>query len=61
MGNIGRPPKWDDPEAFAEKAIDEYFEKDPTMPLGQDLPCTWDLNHVKAFGNTGKKRVFPYP
>lgn len=55
----GRPPIWDDPEAFAKK-VDEYFE--------QDEPITWSglalylgFESRQSLEDYKKKPEFSYP
>lgn len=57
--NRGRPPKWDNPEAFS-KAVDEYFDTDPE-PTWTGLALFLDFESRQSLWEYGKKDGFSLP
>jgi hypothetical protein len=55
----GRPPIWDDPEAFAKK-VDEYFDTEK-QPTWSGLALYMGFESRKSLDDYHKKEGFSYP
>ena len=55
----GRPPIWNDPEAF-EKKVDEYFETQE-QPTWSGLALYMGFESRKSLHDYGQKAGFSYP
>lgn len=56
---VGRPPIWDNPEAFA-RAVDEYFENEE-RPTWTGLAIHLGFESRKSLHDYGQKPEFSYP
>lgn len=56
----GRPPIWDDPEAFA-KAVDDYFDSHCQTPTWSGLALYLGFESRKSLHDYGLKEGFSYP
>jgi hypothetical protein len=56
---VGRPPIWDDPEAFG-KAVDDYF-KDNKTPTWSGLALYLGFESRQSLQDYKKKDGFSYP
>jgi hypothetical protein len=57
---VGRPPIWDDPEAFAE-AVDKYFEENELSITWSGLALYLGFESRQSLEDYKKKEGFSYP